>query len=819
MTLKNTVKEIQMEFKEYLAMINSSWASSTVDTICSDAFYAYNNNIVIPFWNCLMDDNSMQQAKIEIENFLINVVKSNNAKQRASEYFSKLNYLKKFFDEKYGGVENRIGSEMYAEKNIYDIIKLNYEKKIDDDDTIKRLVSEVGIFNETSYKLSIAFFKSLMEGKIYKYTANAEITKYFINRIGIDYGSDYLKNALFATREHIKYYYETTNNKSNLKRRICGEIAKKNNIDVSFDDEIFNKILSKTSNKKSQADFLKWFSPVIEALKKIGASGTPKEVREQIIKDLNLTDDIIKATRGKNKTNKFNNEIAWARNYLTYEGYVDKSIRGMWTLTEKGKSAIITDEIASNIFKKWVNILKSRRDEASSSVDEKSTEMNYWLYAPGENSYKWDEFYKEGIMGLGWDELGDFTQYPTKESMKLEMKELYGKESTYKMAALATWQFANDIKEGDIIFAKKGLHTIVGRGIVKSDYIFDDTRKEYKHIRKVEWMNHGEWEHPGQAAMKTLTDITSYMDYVQKLESLFINDTTIEDKEVIVYPTYTEDDFLDEVFMSAKQYNTIKNLLLNKKNIILQGAPGVGKTFAAKRLAYSIMGEKDTSRVMMIQFHQSYSYEDFIMGYRPSKDGFELTPGPFYKFCKNAEEDDERDYFFIIDEINRGNLSKIFGELLMLIENDKRGEKLKLLYANEMFSVPENIHIMGMMNTADRSLAMIDYALRRRFAFYELEPAFNSEGFNSMLGQADNIKLNNLIEKVKNLNETIAKDESLGKGFRIGHSYFCTNELVADDYIASIIEFELIPLLNEYWFDEQSKIEEWTKKLRGVLSD
>src|SRR5690606_9501374 len=161
---------------------------------------------------------------------------------------------------------------------------------------------------------------------------------------------------------------------------------------------------------------------------------------------------------------------------------------------------------------------------------------------------------------------------------------------------------------------------------------------------------------------------------------------------------------LNEVFMDNEHYTILVDLLRNKKNIILQGATGVGKTFTAKRLAYSMMGQKDVSRIMMVQFHQSYSYEDFIMGFRPSKNVFELTPGPFYQFCKIAQDDNERDYFFIIDEINRGNVSKIFGELLMLIEEEKRGEKLRLLYSNELFSVPENVHIIGMMNTADRSL-------------------------------------------------------------------------------------------------------------------
>lgn len=284
-----------------------------------------------------------------------------------------------------------------------------------------------------------------------------------------------------------------------------------------------------------------------------------------------------------------------------------------------------------------------------------------------------------------------------------------------------------------------------------------------------------------------------------------------------LYEPYTEEDFLSEVFMDAERYGTLVNLLKTKKNIILQGAPGVGKTFVAKRLAFSIMGQKDTSRVMMVQFHQSYSYEDFIMGFRPSKDGFELRPGPFYQFCKKAH-DDERDYFFIIDEINRGNVSKIFGELMMLIEKEKRGEKLHLLYSNELFSVPKNVYIIGMMNTADRSLAIIDYALRRRFAFFELEPAFDSEGFKAIIQQANNPKFNALIEQIKSLNDFISKDESLGSGFRIGHSYLCPNSEVTDNWLKDVVEFELLPLLREYWFDEPSKITLWEKKLKEALN-
>jgi 5-methylcytosine-specific restriction protein B len=456
-------------------------------------------------------------------------------------------------------------------------------------------------------------------------------------------------------------------------------------------------------------------------------------------------------------------------------------------------------------------------NEKQSSSGRNGDEKRYWLYAPGPKSSKWEEFYAQGIMAMGPDGIGNLKQYPSKNAITVAMKKLYNDDSSHKNDVHACWQFANEIRPDDIVYAKNGLYKIIGRGIVESDYIYEEERAEYRHAHKVKWTNNnGEWEHPGQASLKTLTDITSYTEYVQKLESLFGEEVGGTETK---YPSYSKDDFLNEVFMDFEQYETLVNLLKSKKNIILQGAPGVGKTFTAKRLAYSIMGVKDTSRVMMVQFHQSYSYEDFIMGFRPTKDGFELSPGPFYEFCKKAQDDDERDYFFIIDEINRGNLSKIFGELLMLTETDKRGEKLRLLYSNELFSVPGNVYIIGMMNTADRSLALIDYALRRRFAFFELEPAFDSEGFKAMMEAACNPKFDALVGQLKELNTFISKDESLGDGFRIGHSYLCTNTIVTDEWVVFVIKYELLPLIKEYWFDEPAKVEQWKSRLCGVLND
>ncbi|MFR3686158.1 MAG: AAA family ATPase [Enterococcus sp.] len=493
-------------------------------------------------------------------------------------------------------------------------------------------------------------------------------------------------------------------------------------------------------------------------------------------------------------------------------------------MCEQAKNALKQKEYEYHSFPElsycaWKNNQETSDEPATNRVDSNVKEIDYWIYSPGDNACMWDEFYNLGIMGIGWDDVTDLKEFTSKEEIKDYMKKVYDPSYSYKNNAHCLWQFANEIKIGDVIFVKKGMHKIIGKGVVTSEYIYDSARETYKHIRKVEWTNKGEWEHPGQAVMKTLTCISPYPDYVQRLLSLFAEDILEETSEQIEikYPPYTKDDFLNKVYMDEDTYNTLTELLEAKYNVILQGAPGVGKTFAAKRLAYSIMGQKDTSRVAMVQFHQSYSYEDFIQGYRPSKDGFELVNGAFYKFCKEAEEDNERPYFFIIDEINRGNLSKILGELMMLIEKDKRGEKIKLLYSNEWFTVPQNVRIIGMMNTADRSLALMDYALRRRFAFFDFAPAFSSEGFKNYLSEKDSPKLEKLIAAVESLNSTISTDESLGDGFRIGHSYFCTDDEITDEWLKSVVEYEVIPLIKEYWFDEPTKVRDWSATLRSAI--
>lgn len=454
-------------------------------------------------------------------------------------------------------------------------------------------------------------------------------------------------------------------------------------------------------------------------------------------------------------------------------------------------------------------------------------QTHYWLYAPGPNAAMWDDLYSKGAMAIGWNDLGDLSRYKDKDAIRATMSEQYGSDTSHKNDVNATWQFVHNLKPGDIVFAKKGLSEIVGRGVVTGDYQFDpNTSGEYANVRSVTWTHYGSWEYPsGQTPLKTFTDMTPYTDIVGKLNALFdavAPDTTegVEPGEQqVTYPAYTNNDFLSHVFMEQDAYNTLVDLVKTKKNVILQGAPGTGKTYCAKRLAYSMMGEQDTSRVRMVQFHQSYAYEDFIEGFRPTATGFELKKGAFYDFCKTASDDDSRDYFFIIDEINRGNLSKILGELFMLIEADKRGVELQLLYSDELFSVPENIHIIGTMNTADRSIAMMDYALRRRFAFFDLRPGFDTGTFKEYQESVGSSAFGALVTRMKQLNTAIDDDDALGDGFVLGHSFLCgfgEKRPATPEALRRIVDFEIVPLLKEYWFDDSSKVKEWTAKLRDA---
>lgn len=384
-----------------------------------------------------------------------------------------------------------------------------------------------------------------------------------------------------------------------------------------------------------------------------------------------------------------------------------------------------------------------------------------------------------------------------------------------------------DAKAGDTVI---GYEANPVKKVVAIGRITQENDGESIYFEKVEGLtNPIEYQtlkdSPELAKMEFFVQPNGSLFKLTKGEFDFVMDIIREDNPLkqsdAVFQKYSKEDFLSKVYMTEERYDVLEALLRNKMNVILQGAPGVGKTFTAKKLAYAMMGEVDDSRIEMVQFHQNYSYEDFIMGYRPDGADFKLTGGIFYRFCQTAANHPDKEYFFIIDEINRGNMSKIFGELLMLIEKDYRGTKATLAYSGMPFSVPENLYIIGMMNTADRSLAMIDYALRRRFSFFEMEPGFNSDGFTNYQKAFANETFDALINQIKQLNKEITEDKSLGRGFQIGHSYFCGREEsgCTDEWMRSVVEFDILPMLGEYWFDEPDKLSRWEKNLRGVFDD
>lgn len=452
-----------------------------------------------------------------------------------------------------------------------------------------------------------------------------------------------------------------------------------------------------------------------------------------------------------------------------------------------------------------------------------------WLWSAGRNAGEWPTFQKQGVASIGFGADRDLREFTSVEAVRdwLAARRKDGKRPTND--ALAGWQVVHDVRAGDTVYIKKGRSNIVGRGIVTEGYRFEQSRKPFPHVCTVRWEWSGDVDTGDFLVTKTLTDITDYPELVTRLARVTRSDASVseieleEEQDADEGTTYTLDDAEKELFWPRADLEKWLQTLAQRKNVILQGPPGVGKTFVAARLADLLIGRSASGHKVLVQFHPSYGYEDFVQGYRPTKEaGYERVNGPFLELCKKALQDPADKYVVIIDEINRAHLGKVLGELMMLIEADKRDPRwgTSLAYGRSdeaAFHVPPNLHIIGTMNTADRSIALVDYALRRRFSFVELGPALDKPAFEAFLVQkgVSSTVWKRIEKRVRSVNQMLAEDPSLGEGYLIGHSFFCSvpSKEVTDEWFQDIVEQDLAPLLREYWFDRRDQFE----KARAIL--
>ena len=444
---------------------------------------------------------------------------------------------------------------------------------------------------------------------------------------------------------------------------------------------------------------------------------------------------------------------------------------------------------------------------------------HYWLYSPGEQAIKWEEFYNEGIMAIVWDKLGDLENYTDRKSILEALINNYGGGEDQRNNVSALDDFyngENKINIGDIVIAKKGKNTLLGYGKVISDYYFDEERAAYKHCREVKWLKKGVWDANNNLPTKTLTDVTTYNS----------------DIEGIKYAQYLLNIMNGNT--QAQEDNLIIKLLKYKPQIILQGPPGTGKTREAKRIAKALLGlgENDSlegnEQFKLIQFHPSYSYEDFVRGIIAEtvdeKIKYFVKDKILGSFAQEALKDKDKPYVLVIDEINRANLSAVLGELIYALEY--RGEAVQSMYAidgENNLILPPNLYIIGTMNTADRSVGHIDYAIRRRFAFVnvlpnELEKDFHKELFRAV----SELFISNYDEYISNPDIELKRALTLSNEFKsedvwLGHSYFITKNTPIDIRW----EYEIKPILLEYIKDgiliNDIKIGEQMQKIKKIV--
>ncbi len=586
--------------------------------------------------------------------------------------------------------------------------------------------------------------------------------------------------------------------------------------------------------------FVSYFAPVHRAMQHLGGQATPKQVYAYLTEHEGLTvEDMAHVNQNGKPT--FENRAAWARFYMTKAGWMYAPKHGVWALTEKGKQATeLTQEQAVALFKSAQTQFKGHEEEVEAPQDHVQPESTqYWFVGA-----MWDEgdqtqrFMLEGIWQNGYEDKFTDQVQAMREGDRIAIKASFSRKhdlpfdnrgqvvSVMRIKAIGTvTRNHDDGRTVDVVwdtaFTPRDwffytYRSTITRARVEDEvlarrlvaFAFEGAPQDYAFF-----MAQPYWRERFLANDDGLTDGAAEAE------------GTEEDTTPSCSASYGVADIVAEgCFVPEADLQAMLQRWQSKKNLILQGPPGTGKTWLAKRLAKALIDSKSPSdeQLRVVQFHPALSYEDFVRGYRPGGDGkLTLTDGVFLQVVEAARFQPDVDHVLIIEEINRGNPAQVLGEILTLIESSKRNKEaaMELAYprrAGERVYVPENLYVIGTMNVADRSLALVDLALRRRFAFVNLVPGLNAAWEQWCLAKGmDAASIAHIRSEIEALNQEISQDSALGAQFQIGHSYVTPHEAVADAqaWFAEVVQSEIGPLLHEYWFDAPDRADAAIAKL------
>lgn len=589
--------------------------------------------------------------------------------------------------------------------------------------------------------------------------------------------------------------------------------------------------------------FVSYFAPVIEIMRDLGGQARPRQVFDELIKRNDIPEDFL-ALSNKNGGSKFENRVHFARSYLYSAGIITAPSRGVWGLSDQGWKAELSPEWAAEIFRTARVNFSGDEDEQEAPKDDLAAEgLSHWYVgASWAGEDQTDRFLAEGVWQNGYDDKFSKLVRQMRPGDRIAIKASFTRKNDVPFENHGRAASVMRIKASGMITANRGdgktvevdwqeldpprdwyfytYRTTVARARVEDDdmarrlvaFTFDGADQDYGYF-----LSQSYWAE-------------RFAPEIDPLSASEAEDAAEDDNapgpEIM---PYTVDDIINEGgFMERDTLSGLVDRLSSKKNLILQGPPGTGKTWLAKRLAKALIGRRSPllDQLRSVQFHPSLSYEDFVRGYRPSSNGLTLTDGIFLQVVEAARAQPDVPHVLIIEEINRGNPAQVFGEMLTLLENTKRSraDAMELAYRKvpgEKVHVPDNLHIIGTMNIADRSLALVDLALRRRFAFVTLDPMLNMawEDWCRDKDFPDDV-ISLMRERMTALNDTIAQDRALGPQFRVGHSYVTPGDDDIPDpraWFAEVIDTEIEPLLQEYWFDAPDRARDAAQTLRAGL--